>query len=169
MHLPSLRAATWPRARSKTCVDKIRNIALGDLKRPFTFFEQTYSKQEMPFLMVVLVVVCDWTLAVGLTVCKPAAAALRAAFAGEAAAFNDLSDIKLELEPFRFTFLVAFDTLSLSAVCNVRLGRRCRPRWWRRRSVDFLVFLRNQHRGITYYVTAAIIRRIRVGIRGILW
>ena len=53
--------------------------------------------------MVVLVVVCDWTLAVGLTVCKPAA--LRAAFAGEAA-FNDLSDIKLELEPFRFAFLI---------------------------------------------------------------
>ena len=70
----------------------------------------------MPFLMVVLVVVCDWTLAVGLTVCKPAAAALRAAFAGEAAAFNDLSDIKLELEPFRFTFLVAFDGVVVSAL-----------------------------------------------------
>jgi hypothetical protein len=67
----------------------------------------------MPFLMVVLVVVCDWTLAVGLTVCKPAA--LRAAFAGEAA-FNDLSDIKLELEPFRFTFFVAFDGVVVSAL-----------------------------------------------------
>ena len=68
--------------------------------------------------MVVLVVVCDWTLAVGLTVCKPAA--LRAVFAGEAA-FNDLSDIKLELEPFRFTFLVAFDVVVVSALfatCN---------------------------------------------------
>ena len=63
--------------------------------------------------MVVLVVVCDWTLAVGLTVCKPAA--LRAAFAGEAA-FNDLSDIKLELEPFRFTFFVAFDGVVVSAL-----------------------------------------------------
>ena len=57
----------------------------------------------MPFfIVVVVVVVCDCALDVGFAV---VVFVCEAAFASVAAAFNDFSDIELELEPFRFFVL----------------------------------------------------------------
>lgn len=57
----------------------------------------------MPFfIVVVVVVVCDCALDVGFAV---VVFVCEAVFASVAAAFNDFSDIKLELEPFRFFVL----------------------------------------------------------------
>lgn len=57
----------------------------------------------MPFfIVVVVVVVCDCALAVGFAV---VVFVCEAVFASVAAAFNDFSDIELELEPFRFFVL----------------------------------------------------------------